>query len=168
LAKERWVEARTAELLSVPYFHLIFTLPHEINPLAQGNPKGMSGLLFQAASETLQTFGRDPKWLGGEIGITMVLHTWGQNLSQHLHVHCVVSGGALGPDGQWIPAKRGFLFPVRGLAIVFRGKYLEALQQAFEAGQLDFAGERPPHSVNLRRCRSKFHHRYFLTWLTPW
>lgn len=141
LAKERWVEARTAELLPVPYFHLVFTLPHEINPLAQGNPRVIYNLLFQAASETLQTFGRDPRWLGGEIGITMVLHTWGQNLSQHLHVHCVVSGGALGPEGQWIPAKRGFLFPVRALSVVFRAKYLEALQQAFEAGQLDFAGE---------------------------
>jgi hypothetical protein len=109
LAKERWIAARTAELLPVPYFHLVFTLPHEINPLAQGNPRVIYGLLFQAASETLQIFGRDPQWLGGEIGITMVLHTWGQNLSQHLHVHCVVSGGALTPDGRWIPAKRGFL-----------------------------------------------------------
>ena len=141
LAKERWVQARCAELLPVPYFHLVFTLPHEINPLAQGNPRVIYNLLFQAASETLQTFGRDRKWLGGEIGITMVLHTWGQNLSQHLHVHCVVSGGALAPEGRWIPAKRGFLFSVRALSVVFRGKYLETLRQAFEAGQLDFAGE---------------------------
>ena len=74
----------------------------------------------------------------------MVLHTWGQNLSQHLHVHCVVSGGALAPDGRWIPAKRGFLFPVRALSVVFRAKYLEALEGAFEAGQLDFAGETTP------------------------
>lgn len=141
LAKERWLEARTAELLPVPYFHLVFTLPHEINSLAQGNPKVIDGLLFQAASDTLQTFGRDPKWLGGEIGITMVLHTWGQNLSQHLHVHCLVTGGALGPEGQWIAPKRGFLFPVRALSIVFRGKYLEALKETFEADKLDFAGE---------------------------
>jgi hypothetical protein len=105
LAKERWVEARCAKLLPVPYFHLIFTVPHEMNPLAQGNPKAIYRLLFQAASETLQTFGRDPKWLGGEIGITMALHTWGQNLAQHLHVHCVVSGGALAPDERRIPAK---------------------------------------------------------------
>ena len=142
LAKERWVQARCAELLPVPYFHLVFTLPHEINALAQGNPSVFYGLLFQAASNTLQTFGRDPKWLGGEIGITMVLHTWGQNLSQHLHVHCLVTGGALGPEGQWIFAKRGgFLFPVRALSIVFRGKYLAALEEAFEADKLDFAGE---------------------------
>ncbi|MGH8573079.1 MAG: IS91 family transposase, partial [Gammaproteobacteria bacterium] len=147
LAKERWVEARCAELLPVPYFHLVFTLPHEINSLAQGNPKVIYRLLFQAASETLQTFGRDPKWLGGEIGITMVLHTWGQNLSQHLHVHCLVTGGALGPEGQWISPKRGFLFPVRALSIVFRGKYLEALKGAFEAGQLDFAGETLPLAI---------------------
>ena len=100
LAKERWLEARCAELLPVPHFHVLFTLPHEINRSPRGNPKG---LLFQAASETLQRFGRDPKWLGGEIGITMVLHTWGQNLSQHLHVHCVLSGGALAPHGRWIP-----------------------------------------------------------------
>jgi hypothetical protein len=144
MAKERWVEARCAELLPVPYFHLVFTLPHEINPLAQRNPRVIYNLLFQAASETLQTFGRDRKWLGGEIGITMVLHTWGQNLSQHLHVHCVVSGGALAPEGRWIPAKRGFLFPVRALSVVFRGKYLEALQQAFEAQKLDFAGQTIP------------------------
>ena len=141
LAKERWVEARTAGLLPVPYFHLVFTLPHEINSLAQGNPRVIDNLLFQAASDTLQTFGRDPKWLGGEIGITMVLHTWSQNLSQHLHVHCLVTGGALGLEGQWISPRRGFLFPVRALSIVFRAKYLEALKGAFEAGQLDFAWE---------------------------
>jgi hypothetical protein len=144
LAKERWIEARTAELLPVPYFHVVFTLPYEINSLAQGNPKVIYHLLFQAASNTLQSFGRDPKWLGGEIGITTVLHTWGQNLSQHLHAHCVVSGGALAPDGRWIPAKRGFLFPVRALSVVFRAKYLEALEGAFEAEQLDFAGETTP------------------------
>ncbi len=149
LAKERWVEARTAELLPVPYFHLVFTLPHEINPVAQGNPKVIYNLLFQAASETLQTFGRDPKWLGGEIGMTMVLHTWGQNLSQHLHVHCVVSGGALAPNERWIPAKRGFLFPVRALSIVFRGKYLEALRGASRQDSSTSPG-RTPRSPSLR------------------
>ncbi len=142
LAKERWVEARCAELLPVPYFHVVFTLPHALNPLAQGNPRVLYKLLFQAAAETLQAFGRDPKWLGGELGITMVLHTWGQNLNQHLHVHCLVTGGALSSDGKrWIPAKRGFLFPVRALSKVFRGKYLGALSHAFEQGELRFAGQ---------------------------
>ncbi|MGH8654775.1 MAG: IS91 family transposase [Gammaproteobacteria bacterium] len=92
-----------------------------------------------------QAFGRDPKWLGGELGITMVLHTWGQNLNQHLHVHGLVTGGALSGDGErWIAAKRGFLFPVRALSKVFRGKYLDALSQAFERGVLRFAGRLEP------------------------
>jgi len=152
LAKERWVQARCAELLPVPYFHLVFTLPHALNPLAQGNPQTVYRLLFQAAAETLQAFGRDPKWLGGALGITMVLHTWGQNLNQHLHVHCLVTGGALSGDGErWIAAKRGFLFPVRALSKVFRSKYLDALSQAFERGELRFAGQTlaPPKAFAL-------------------
>lgn len=128
LAKERWLEARRAELLPVEYFHLVFTLPHALNPLAQGNPRLIYRLLFHATADTLATFARDPRHLGGELGVTAILHTWGQNLSQHLHLHCVVTGGALAPDGsRWIPAKAGFLFPVRALAKVFRGKYLAAL-----------------------------------------
>jgi len=98
LAKERWIEARRAELLPVPYFHVVFTLPHELNRLAQYRPRVIYNLLFQAAAQTLQTFGRDPKHLGGEIGITAILHTWGQNLSLHPHLHCVVTGGALTID----------------------------------------------------------------------
>jgi hypothetical protein len=142
LAKERWLQARLAELLPVEYFHVVFTLPHALNALAQGNPRVVYGLLFEAASETLLSFGRNPRWLGGEIGATLVLHTWGQNLGQHLHVHCVVTGGALSPDGsRFIPAKQGFLFPVRALSRVFRGKYLEALQQAHGRGELCLAGE---------------------------
>ncbi|HEX7784633.1 MAG TPA: IS91 family transposase [Methylomirabilota bacterium] len=141
LAKERWLEARRADLLPVPYFHVVFTLPHTLNPLAQGNPRVLYRLLFQASAETLLTFGRDPRHLGGDLGVTAILHTWGQNLSQHLHLHCVATGGALARDGsRWIPAPPGFLFPVRALAQVFRGKYLAALRRAFEAGQLHFAG----------------------------
>jgi hypothetical protein len=135
------LEGRLAELMPVEYFHLVFTLPHALNPLAQGNPRLVYTLLFHAASETLATFARDPRHLGGEIGVTAILHTWGQNLSQHLHLHCVVTGGALALDGsRWIPAKAGFLFPVRALAKVFRGKYLDALRRAFRAGELVFSG----------------------------
>jgi putative transposase/transposase-like zinc-binding protein len=142
LAKEHWLQARCAELLPVEYFHVVFTLPHALNALAQGNRKQIYDLLFRAASETLLTFGRNPRWLGGEIGATMVRHTWGQHLGQHLHVHCVVTGGALSSDGsRWIPAKKGFLFPVRALSRVFRGKYLEALQAAHGRGELCFTGE---------------------------
>ena len=136
LAKVRWVEARLRDLLPIPYFHCVFTLPHALNPLAQGNPRLLYGLLFQTAAATLQTFGRDPKWLGGELGITMVLHTWSQTLEHHIHVHCVVTGGALAPEGdRWIPTKRrDFLFPVKALSRVFRGKYLTALQERLCAG----------------------------------
>lgn len=145
LAQERWLEARRADLLPVPYFHVVFTLPHALNALAQGNPRVLYRLLFQAVAETLTTFGRDRRYLGGDLGITAILHTWGQNLSQHLHVHCLVTGGALARDGsRWIAAPLGFLFPIRALATVFRGKYLAALRHAFAAGQLRFAGSTAP------------------------
>ena len=145
LAKQRWLERQCADLLDIDYWHLVFTLPHELNTLAQGNPEVVYRLLFRAASQTLLEFGRNPRWLGGELGITMVLHTWGQRLDQHIHVHCVVTGGALSLDGgRWIPAKPGFLFPVRALSAVFRGKYLDALAQAHQGGELNFAGSTTP------------------------
>ena len=142
LAKERWLAARRAELLPVEYFHVVFTLPRGLNALAQGNPRVVYSLLFRAAAAaTLTTFARDPRHLGGDLGGTAILHTWGQNLSQHLHLHCIVTGGALTADGAcWIAAPPGFLFPVRALAKVFRGKYLHALQRAFTTGQLVLTG----------------------------
>jgi len=140
LAKERWLAARRAELLPVPYFHVVFTLPHRLNALAQGNPRMIYRILFEAAARTLLEFGENPRWLGGELGVTMVLHTWGQTLSQHLHVHALVSGGALAPDGHWIHPRGGFLFPVKALSTVFRGKFLAGLQRAFDSGALVLAG----------------------------
>jgi hypothetical protein len=165
LAKVRWVEARLRDLLPIPYFHCVFTLPHTLNPLAQGNPRILYGLLFQTASATLQTFGRDPKWLGGELGITMVLHTWSQTLEYHLHVHCVVTGGALAPDeSRWIPTKRrDFLFPVKALAQVFRGKYLTALQSAYAQDRLQFAGA----TASLEDART-FQRFLAPLWQQPW
>ena len=135
-AKERWLAARRAELLPVPYFHLVFTLPHELNPLAQGNPRALYTMLFAAAAQTLLEFGRNPRWLGGEIAATVVLHTWGQTLSQHLHVHALVAAGALSEAGTWVRSRRGFLFPVKALSIVFRAKFLAALVQALDRGRL--------------------------------
>jgi hypothetical protein len=126
-AKERWLADRRAELLPVPYYHLVFTLPHELNTLAQRSPRELYTMLFAAASQTLIEFGRNPRLLGGEIAATLVLHTWGQTLSQHLHVHCLVAGGALDAAGQWVRSRRGFLFPVKALSAVFRGKFLAAL-----------------------------------------
>ena len=139
-AQATWLAARQAELLPIPYFHVVFTLPHALNALAQGNPRMLYTALFRAAADTLLTFGRDPRHLGGTIGVTAILHTWGQNLSQHLHLHCVVTGGALTAEGtQWIAANPGFLFPVRALSPVFRAKYLEALRNAFAHHALTFA-----------------------------
>jgi hypothetical protein len=128
-AKERWLAARRRELLPVPYYHLVFTLPHEINTLAQHRPREVYSTLFAAASDTLLEFGRNPRWLGGEMAATLVLHTWGQTLSQHLHLHCLVAAGALDCSGQWIRSRRGFLFPVKALSSVFRGKFLAALSK---------------------------------------
>ena len=145
VATERWLAARRRELLPIPYFHVVFTLPHALNPLAQSHPRLVYRLLFQAAASTLARFGRDPRHLGGELGVTAILHTWGQNLSQHIHVHCVVTGGALAPDGsQWIRARAAFLFPVRALSKVFRGTYLAALRRAFEGGELHLTGSLAP------------------------
>jgi hypothetical protein len=140
VARNRWLEARRAELLPIPYFHVVFTLPHALNALVQGNPRVLYGLLFRAATETLLAFGRDPRHLGGTIGVTAILHTWGQTLSQHLHLHCVVTGGALSPDGtRWIASRRTFLFPVRALSKVFCARYLNALRDAYAAHRLTFA-----------------------------
>jgi len=161
LTKERWLAARKADLLPIPYFHVVFTLPHDLNALAQGNPRVIYALLFRAAADTLLTFGRDPRHLGGTIGITAILHTWGQTLSQHLHLHCLVTGGAVAPDRtRWIAGRVSFLFPVRALSMVFRAKYLAGLQRAFAAGQLTFAGgtadlaDRRAFTVFLGRLRA--------------
>jgi len=140
LTKAQWLSARRADLLPIPYFHVVFTLPHGLNALAQGNPRVLYALLFRAAADTLLTLGRDPRHLGGTIGITAILHTWGQNLSQHIHLHCLVTGGALVADGsRWIAGRSSFLFPVRALSTVFRAKYLAALRRAFATGQLHVA-----------------------------
>ena len=142
LSQTRWVERQCADLLDIGYWHVVFTLPHELNPVAQGNPALIYRLLFRAASQTLLEFGRNPRWLGGELGITMVLHTWGQNLGQHIHVHCIVTDGGLSRDGQhWLsPVRKGFLFPTAALSKVFRGKYLDFLGAAHRDGELRLHG----------------------------
>jgi hypothetical protein len=141
-ARATWVAAQQAQLLPIEYFHVVFTLPHALNALARVNPHRLYALLFHAAAATLQGFARDPRHLGAELGVTAVLHTWGQNLSEHLHVHCVVTGGGLSADGrQWVSTRRGFLFPVRALSQVFRGKFLAGLRQLRARGRLQFAGD---------------------------
>ena len=146
LAKAAWLEARKADLLDVGYFHVVFTLPHELNPVALWNKKIVYDLLFRTVADTLQTFGADPRnGLGGKLGFTAVLHTWDQQLRQHVHLHCLVPGGVLAPDrASWIHARRGFLFPVQALAKVFRGKFIAALKQAFADEKLQFSGAAAP------------------------
>lgn len=135
-AKEQWLERQRAQLLPVPYFHVVFTLPHELNGLIRANARLLYGLLFDAAAQTLQAFANNPRWLGGELGFTLVLHTWSQTLTHHPHVHGLVTGGALAAAGQWKSAKRGFLFPVQALSRVFRGQYLDALEALRKQGAL--------------------------------
>jgi hypothetical protein len=139
LARAAWIEDRKAELLDVPYFHVVFTLPEEIAAIAYQNKSVLYNLLFAATAETLCTIAADPKHLGAHIGFFAVLHTWGQNLMHHPHLHCVVPGGGLSPDGKrWVPCRPGFFLPVRVLSRFFRRRFLELLEQAFNHGQLGF------------------------------
>jgi hypothetical protein len=142
-AKARWLEERQAELLPVPYFHNVFTLPHQLNALIlchDQNRRAILNLLFRSAAATLLEFGRNH--LGGQLGVTMVLHTWDQQLRAHFHVHCLIPGGALSPDGQhWHSAQPRFLFAVRALSKVFRGKFLDGLRRLHHDQRLRFPGQ---------------------------
>ena len=135
-AKETWLAQRRRELLPVPYFHLVFTLPHVLNGLIAQRSRILYETLFDAAAATLNSFAADPRHLGGSLAFTLVLHTWKQDLGRHVHVHALVAGGALGADGAWREPKRGFLFPVKALSRVFRGKFVSALQQHHDEGAL--------------------------------
>lgn len=140
--RARWLQRRTAELLPVPYFHVVFTLPAEVAALAFYNQELVYGMLFRIAAQTLLTIARAPKHLGADIGFFGILHTWGQNLLFHPHLHCVVPGGGLSPDGQsWISCRPGFFLPVRVLSRLFRRLFLEALRNAFATGKLHLCGE---------------------------
>ena len=142
LSKARWLEARKAEVLPVEYFHSVFTLPHELNPLVLTNKKVLLDCLFQAVSETLLSFGETPKYLGGKLGFIAILHTWDQTLNAHFHLHCLIPAGGLSPDGQhWLALRQNFLFPVRALSKVFRGKFIALLKEAFDSKKLIFPGQ---------------------------
>jgi len=141
-AARRWLADRQADLLPVPYYHVVFTLPAPISGFAFHNKAVLYNVLFEVAAETLRTIAADPKHLGAQIGLTLVLHTWGSALTHHPHVHGIVPGGGLSPDGtHWIPCKPGFFLPVRVLSRLFRRRFLEELQQAHRSGQLQFFGE---------------------------
>jgi hypothetical protein len=160
LAKAEWLEKHQSQLLPVPYFHVVFTLPDGIASIARQNKKVVYNILFRAASETLRCIAADPKHLGAKIGFLAVLHTWGQNLLFHPHLHCVVPGGGLSPDRQrWISSRKRFLLPVRVLSRLFRGLFLHYLQKAYSAGTLKFQGslqelnDPEKFPTFLKRCR---------------
>src|SRR5712691_2980794 len=151
-AQAAWLAAREREVLETPYAHVIFTLPHDLGSLALQNPRQLYGLLFRTVAQTLQDIAQDPKHLGAEIGGFAVLHTWGQQLHHHPHLHCVLPAGGLAPDGtQWIPCRPHFFLPVRVLSRRFRRLYLAGLERMYAQGQLTLAG----------RCRE-------LAEPTPW
>ena len=142
LDKERWVQARMEDLLPVPYYHLVFTIPSELRPLALRNQKVVYRILFRAASESLKLLAGDPKHLGAKIGFIAMLHTWSRTLMDHPHLHCLVTGGGLSADGRkWIGCRRGFFVPVRVLSALYRGKFLACLKHAAASGDLCFPGE---------------------------
>jgi hypothetical protein len=158
----QWLEQQTELLLPTPYFHVVFTLPHELNLLIRHNQARLYALLFASATATLLEFGRNN--LQATLGVTAVLHTWGQNLTDHYHLHCVVTGGGLALDGQsWVAAPYNWLFAVRALSVVFRAKFRDGLQQLFDEGKLQFPSSEPRLAVPavfarwLRRlCRHKW------------
>lgn len=136
-----WLTSQAAYLLDVPYFHIVFTLPQSVGPLALQNKRLLYGLLFRSAASAMLRMACDPRHLGAKIGFTAILHTWGQTLMHHPHLHCLVPAGGLSQCGQtWVPARQGFFLPVRPLARLFRGCYMDGLRQAYNDGQLELAG----------------------------
>lgn len=137
--KQQWIEARTQELLPVKYYHVVFTLPHELNPVMMGHRKLLFKLLFDAAAQTLLCFAKDPQYLGAMPGIISVLHTWGQQLSFHPHVHCIVSGGGIINNNEWKSGIKNcyrFLFPVKAMQVMYRAKFLAGLKQLIAVGEV--------------------------------
>jgi hypothetical protein len=152
--RAQWLEAKAADLLNVPYFHVVFTLPSAVGPLALQNKRVVYGVLFRAVSETLSTIARDPKHLGANIGFLTVLHTWGQNLHHHPHIHCVVPGGGIALDGShWVTCRENFFLPVRVLSRLFRQKFLAYLSEAFNNGALHFHGRLETLAERRNWCR---------------
>ena len=165
-----WMQAQAKSLLPVPYFHLVFTLPHALNPLIRQNQAACYDLLFSAASATLLEFGRGE--LQAQPGLTLVLHTWSQTLCEHYHLHAIVTGGGLRDDGTWSGTPAHWLFPVRALSVMFRGKYRAGLQQLYRDGQLEFHGEQASCAAaarsNEKRCNGSVVRALTSSaWLTP-
>lgn len=163
LAQARWVERRQVDLLPVEYFHVVFTIPTELHSIFLVNPAAAYNLLFSTAAESLTAFTRDSRHLGADIGAMAVLHTWTQMLTYHPHLHFIVAGGGLSPDHtRWVSARRGFFLPVRPLAVVFRGKLLDAIDLALEQGKMT-----PPATVDAQRMLKKAARKKWCVYAKP-
>ncbi len=127
---EAWLDARRAELLPVPYFHVVFTLPQALRRIVRSHPKPLYGILMKAAAKALMKLAADPRYVGGQIGILAILHTWTRTLEYHPHVHCLVPGGGLSPDGRWVPSKPDYFVPVKALSAIFRGIFVDLVRRA--------------------------------------
>jgi len=166
LSREKWLQRRKRDLLPVSYYHVVFTIPDDLNGLALVNQQALYNILFRAASETLLELGKDPGYLGAEIGFIAVLHTWGQNLMDHPHLHCIVPGGGIeGNTGHWISSRKGFFIPVRVLSRLFRGKFLDYLKRAYYAGELKFEGK-ISHLTRPKAFRNLLDRLYSTEWVT--
>jgi hypothetical protein len=170
LEKERWLEARGKDLLPTSYFHLVFTLPEGLRPLALRNQKVVYNLLFKSGSETLIELGKDSKHLGAEIGFMALLHTWSQSLIDHPHLHYLVTGGGLSLDGKrWISSREDFFIPVKVLSSLFRGKFLDGLKKAYEAGELRFPGqiEELKEAPAFKKFLTDLYHQKWVVYCKP-
>ena len=170
LQKEKWIEARNEDLLPIQYFHVVFTIPSGLNPLVIMNQKVMYDLMFRSVSETLTELSDNPKHLGARIGFMSVLHTWGQNLMDHPHIHCVVTGGGLSLDGdRWVSCRKRFFIPVRVMSALFRGKFLAHMKSTFEAGEFIFPRGighlREAHAFEM--YRRQLYHKKWVVYCKP-
>jgi hypothetical protein len=170
LRKEKWIEARREDLLPIEYFHVVFTIPSELNPLVSINPKLLYDLLFRSVSETLTKLANDPKHLGAQIGSIGILHTWGQNLMDHPHLHCIVTGGGLSSDrSRWVSCRKGFFIPVRVISALFKGKFLDLLKKCFKSDALVFPDPirhlKPPQ--DFERFRRPLYRKKWVLYCKP-
>lgn len=161
--KEKWIDARKADVVDAPYFHVVFTVPSELNPLIFTNQKTLYNLLYHCSAETLFELARDRRYLGGEIGFMNILHTWGSNLSYHPHIHAIVLGGGLANDKTFIASQNNFLFPIKVVSKLFRGKFLHGLKKIYEQGNLKF-----PPSLDMLSYSKMFNEFLTLLYSKEW
>ena len=167
LKKEKWIDAQKADVIDAPYFHAVFTVPEELNPLIYANKRTLYNLLYSASAETLMDLARDKKYLGADIGFISILHTWGSNLSFHPHIHAIVLGGGLSTAGRFLTANKKFLFPIQVVSKLFRGKYLDGLKKLFLKQALTFPGDLSilEYSSEFNRLLTKLYSKEWIPYL---